>query len=187
MKLSNNDKLFKCNVCLRSVGDSKIWQEKHIKTFHDGKKLYSCSKCPTFFASQAAMANHQMSVHNIIRQKHKWQRLHDEKSNQTYVDVKHFLSATSKHACKICSKYDIVKIAFANKISTFRHIQPISCKLCKASFCFKEDFLTHVEWEHEKNLETAKKDKNETNHESGISIENQSLTCFICSIKGIIF
>ena len=111
------------------IHDDTDRQNENFIPLQNELNLHQCKLCPDIYTSLPALIQHKKTVHEEFKHQWEWSFLLLED-----------LSETDK-VCKICSEYNVHDTSKERKS---KKIQPITCKMCRAVFCYVEDFQYHM-------------------------------------------
>ena len=132
MKLHHGNQLpFRCELCPTTFTTYGKLLYHGIVDEHIQPK--TCSVCSKTFASMLSSRAHFQEYHQNGKYK-------CEICKASFTDRKYLLEHLKKH--------DSIQNVAKSLLNPELPIQPVSCRMCKAEFCFIDDFLSHLKTDH---------------------------------------
>lgn len=136
-----------CNAQFKTLGELS----RHIKSMHQGKRLFACSKCPKKFAHSGHLNRHHSTVHLRVR-KHKCTSCGDSFFQASHLKshIKHVHQKHKPWACDLCDVRLATESGLRNHLRNEHADEVFTCPEhgCNEAFGLATDLSRHCHRVH---------------------------------------
>ena len=157
----HGQKQFSCQIC-KTAFCKEMEVKKHVRTVHEGKKLFECDICyKVDFVKLAPFIKHMKYIHQIYEIKGtircKKCSIYFTKQGHYKQHMKTVHGVKTMHICSICNKNFEMKGALEKHMATVHKGQkPFKCNLCDYASAFNSNLKNHYVKNHTESVHEGK-------------------------------